>query len=216
MNSLLARLTLAAACGMAAAPTVSHAVMPTYMKIEGVKGSVTSTAEVGSFHWLGALTPGGEFAPFRSASARGLRMVGGPHFDVGPWQDFSFTVQDATANTSEPVFQITMSDFMVSSAAQAGGSHDKWIDVVPVSQTIFRYRPLRPDGLRGDPVVGTWDIGGRFIGDLAVFDAFAEMGAVRGPDGTLSITSAVPEPATWALWLVGAAVAARRLRRLPR
>lgn len=216
MNTLLARLTLAAACGMAAAPTVSHAVMPMYMKVEGVKGNVQSTAEIGSFHWLGALTPGGAFTPFRHASAGGLQMIEGPIFDVGQWQNFSFTVRDASANALEPVFQITMSDFMVSSAAQAGGSHDKWINLESMSQPIYRYRPLRPDGLRGDPVLGTWDTGGRFIGDPTVFDAFAETGAVRGPDGRLSITSVVPEPATWALWLVGAAVAARRLRQLPR
>jgi hypothetical protein len=78
---------------------------------------------------------------------------------------------------------------------------------------VISYRPLLPNGGRGDAITGTWDANGRFVGDLGVFAAFGELGAVRWPDGSLTISTPVPEPAAWALWLLGAGLVAQRLRR---
>jgi hypothetical protein len=70
----------------------------------------------------------------------------------------------------------------------------------------------------GDPwIEGTWDTDSRrFVGDRAVFGAFDDLGAVRWADGSLGITAAVPEPASWALLLLGVmAIAAARRQRAP-
>jgi hypothetical protein len=78
---------------------------------------------------------------------------------------------------------------------------------------VISYRPLLPNGGRGDAITGTWDANGRFVGDLGVFAAFGELGAVRLADGTLAVSAPVPEPGTWALALLGAGLLARRLGR---
>jgi hypothetical protein len=115
-----------------------------------------------------------------------------------------------------PVFyKYELKNVLVSSYSVSGGSQAPVsFELTSLGQSTMSWRPLLATGERGDWIEGTWDRDtGRFIGDLAVLGAFDELGAERWADGTLAITAAVPEPGSWALMLLGAAVVGARLRR---
>jgi hypothetical protein len=191
MKRLTARLTLAAASLLAALPAAVQA--QPVLDLASADGGVSLKASIGSLHWLRAWLPGTALDPFQPTFLGGVNVAAG---DIGgaPLRRGLVIHARTSARDFEPYFTLTLQDTLVSWAAAAGGSHSKWLQLEAVSGPLLRYRPLRPDGTRAEPVFGAWDRDGRFFGDPAVFGALREMGAVQGPDGTLSITGVVTEP----------------------
>ncbi len=69
---------------------------------------------------------------------------------------------------------------------------------------VHHYERQR-DGSFAQTAAGGWGHRGDpgFNGNPAIFDALLALGAVPQRDGSLLLTTAVPEPATYALWLAG-------------
>lgn len=215
MKTLIVQIaiaTVAATAALTAAPE-ARAASDFLLEIDGVKGeSSQDKVKMTDFHWSLALA-GDRFDPFQPAYAGGVSVAVGDLTGDGRWDNLTLHVR-GTGDGDQPFFQYVMpgAQSVLTDSPTASHDHKEWILIESMSSPILRYRPLRPDGLRGDPLVGTWDSSGRFVGDIGVFAAFEELGAVRWADGSLSISTPVPEPETWALWLLGAAVVAQRLR----
>jgi hypothetical protein len=211
MKNLTNPLAFAAACCLAAVPSLSPAAA--YIRFNGIDGKTEqrSTAE---FQWSLALA-GNTFDPFHPAYTGGLRVAVG---DVdGRWAGVALTV-DGPGTGDPPVLRYEMKNVLVTSySVSSDAAGESWLKLADFSAVSMVWRPLRANGSLGDEIVGNWDVAsGRFSGDIAVLGAFDAPGFDRWADGTLTLTTPVPEPAAWALWLVGAAFLARQLRRQAR
>jgi hypothetical protein len=206
----IAIATTAATAALTAAPE-AQAASDYLLEIDGIKGESRARASITDFRWSMALA-GPAFNPFQPSYAGGIGVASGDLNGDG-WDSVALVVNDRLGGP--PIFQYLRRSARIQPTPEPGtlAGHREWIVIESMSPPVMSYRPLLPTGGRGDPITGTWDVNGGFVGDLGVFAAFNELGAVRWPDGSLSISTPVPEPATWALWLLGAGLVAQRLRR---
>lgn len=178
---------LTAAC-LALAPAAQAA---SYMKLEGVKGNVSSSHTALSWQWLHATASGG-FDPFQPAFAGGVWVAAG---DVegdgtGLWESIELVAVDdgSAAELRYELQNVIVSSYSVSGHGGDGGAMhiDSW------ARATLRWLP---EGAGGGGPAMHWDWATRSAdGDLAALAGFAALGAERWPDGTLVLTSAVPEP----------------------
>lgn len=206
----IAIATCAATAALTAAPE-ARAASDFLLELEGIKGESRASAPLNDFRWSMVMASGA-FNPFTPTFAGGVSVAVGDIAGDGRWDSLTLGAREA-GGAGQTFFQYIMPLALATPAPAAGGDHREWILIESMTAPVMRYRPLLPGGLRGDPLTGTWDSAGRFVGDPGVFAAFDELGAVRWPDGSLAISTPVPEPATWALGLLGAGLLARRLRR---
>lgn len=207
MQRLIAPLALAAAT-LAAAPS-AHAASDYLLTLDGIKGegSLAEPFSGTAQHWGWRLppTPGATVGAW-PAFAGGVRLAVG---DIGGDGVASFIRLSARdAYTNGPIFfHYELEDVLITSWQTSGAAS---FEMPRFARATMSWRPLLPNGGRGDVIEGHWDLtNGRFSGDIAVLGALDEMGATRLPDGSLMLT-AVPEPASWALMLLGAAGLALR------
>jgi hypothetical protein len=201
-----------AAAAIATAPA-ADAAADYLLKLEGIKGESKSSATTETFHWQQAMA-GGVFNPFQPMLAGGVRVAAGDLDGDGRWESLSLTATDPDDGV---FFRYELKEVYVTSWQHtASHDHKDWIIIESMSSPVLRWAPPTAGGGRGDWLEATWDPqSGRLIGDAGALRAFDELGAVMMADGSLVITSAVPEPATWALGLLGAAaLGLRRLRQI--
>ncbi len=204
----LLKTTLAAALALSA---LSAAQAAAYIKFDGIDGEVVEVqGTLQTFRWTAAQA-GPAFDPFHPAQAGGVNVAVGDLNGDGRLQQFTLSAADAGGT----FFRYELKDVYVTSfQTSAAGCHDCWITLESTAPPVMRWSPPTPNGGRGEWLSATWDAAsGRLLGDAAVLGAFQELGAVRLPDGTRAITSAVPEPGSWAWMLLGAAAVGARLRR---
>jgi hypothetical protein len=204
-------LALAAGCALTHLPGTARAASDHLLRLEGIRGEYRPQASTMQWQWSLASAAGG-FNPFEPAFTGGVTVAVGA-LD-GRWSTFALTV---AAADGQPRLRYELKDAIITSYSVGGhggrnaAEPQTWLKLSDFSAVAMTWRPPQPDGSAGDPVVGQWDRAtGRFDGEVAVLDAFGVLGAARWPDGTLVLTSAVPEPATWLLWLMGGTVAAWR------
>jgi hypothetical protein len=209
MQTLILKLALGAAV-IASAPA-ADAASDYLLELDGVKGESKASASIAEFRWSQALA-GPAFDPFQPAFAGGVNVAVGDITGDGRWEELVLTATDPDDGS---FFRYEMKDVLVTSyQLPAAEGHKEWIIIESMSGPLMRWSPPTASGGRGDWIEGSWDAAsGRFIGDPAVLGAFDDLGAVRWADGTLAITAAVPEPASWALMALGTAAIGARLRR---
>ena len=225
MHNLTLKLALGAAV-IASAPAANAAGLDYFLEIDGVKGESSAHATVEQWQWLRAVAADGSFNGLAMSQAGGVHVASGDLDGDGAWAQLVLSVK-GTVPGAQPFMTYAMEDVRISAnSAPAVGSatgwradqipqnHAEWIIVESFSSATMTYAPLLASGGRGNPIEGRWDTAsGRFTGNLAVLGAFDELQAVRWADGTLVISSAVPEPAHWALMALGLAAVGTRLRR---
>lgn len=205
-----AALAATLAAGLLAIGLSTGAQAAAYIKFDGIDGEAILDAEGRDFVWTEALA-GPDFNPFHGATAGGVNVAVGDLNGDG----LDEIVMTAGLSGVGDVLQYQMTGtagkpwYRVSDTAPRGVdlSFDSFESVT------MRWRPVLATGGRGDWIEGRWDAAtGRFTGDIAVLGAFDDLGATRWADGSLAITAAVPEPATWLLMLGGAGALAWRRR----
>jgi hypothetical protein len=217
MNTLLNRFTLAA-CGLSAVmATPAQAAIDMFLRLDGIQGESRDVGATAQWQWSRA-TVSGSFNPFVPVFTGGV-FIGDDAAD-GRWTSFGLSVFATPEGTpgEPPILRYELQNVRVSSYSLDGSGSAStlpWLALSDFSAATMTWRPLLADGSRGTPLVGHWDLAsGRFEGDPGVVGAFDALGVERWHDGTLVLTSAVPEPASWALWLLGAGLLAQQLRRV--
>lgn len=214
MKSLNIRLALGA-MSIASAASV-QAASDYLLRIDGIAGETEAAATLHEFRWTGAFDAQGGFDPFQPALAAGA----GVRALIGDrrWESLALTASTPEGRT---VYRYELQGVLVSSYSVSGHGDGSatpatgpWIRLESASGPIMSWAPPAAGGGRGDWVQGAWDPTTRgFVGDRAVFGAFADLGAARLADGSLAITGVVPEPGTWALLLCGLAATGFVVRR---
>jgi nitric oxide dioxygenase len=211
-------LAAAVLAGVVAAPGDARAAA--YIKFDGIDGSVTeATTLVVPFEaarWL-QVAAGGRFEPGMAKPMESLSVnYTKIEFDRAKQAAFVFS---AGAASTEPYLQIELEDVLVSSYSVSGAgsaAHGLRFEGYSAANVLWR-----PPATANDPTPAwrgaRWDTAtGAFSGTPVSMADVRAWGGVTLPDGTLSLTSPVPEPGTWALGLAGlSAVLAVARRRAP-
>ena len=210
MNTLSIRMVLSTAV-VAAAPA-AHAASDYLLEIDGIKGESQSTA-VMELQWLEADDGTGGLDLGRAPTLRLLAQIDPAEASSSTY--LQLAAMQGRSFDGGVIFAHDLTDAKVENVRPADRAGWSWLDLVGYSTAALAWWPPMNDGSRSaEPFKGAWDTAtGNFTGDRAVFGVLDELQATRWSDGTVSLTAPVPEPQTWALWLLGGGLLAQRLRR---
>ena len=181
MRSNLAKLLAVASALTMAAPAMAHLVGATYDFSASVTGNTAIDAPTGTF--THPANPGFCVGP-PVACGSGSGMSGSFTFSspTSTMSEIAFTFFGSTAGAGPGTFSIDLGDFVTT-------DHERITAITHSSGNLFE----------GDFSSVTWD------GTTAVFTGStgSDYDAVGGATVVFDATTGVPEPATWAMMLLG-------------
>jgi hypothetical protein len=217
----IAAASLLSASLLAAAP--GAALAAAYIKFDGIDGEVVDNA-VGDRGWSHLAMY--SFAVPSPDGGSGFKPMS---FQTRASANYASAVLDAMRQGKPMVATVRIGsgggtvadDVIVDGRIITGENYDAASGTFSfvfgaAERLVVRHRERQRDGSWLETATGGWGVQGvaAFQGDRGVFDALDRLGAVRQPDGSFLITSAVPEPASYALLAAGLAlIAARSARR---
>ncbi len=187
-----------------------------YIKFDGVDGGITPAPLIipfDQFVWL-QVSAGGHFEPRADRPMEAI-SDGYPAMSFNQARSVSFVFTNGDASAA-PYFVIDLLDVRVTSddtSSQAGGPHTRVFDGYS-GATLYWLPPATANNPTPTALTAHWNTAdGSFSGALESLGGFNAIGALTRPDGTISFTSAVPEPGTWGLGLAGLSAVLAVVRR---
>jgi type VI secretion system secreted protein Hcp len=212
-----------AAAMLAALPMSASAAVDYFLKIDGIKGESQDDKhkdEIEVLQWSWGASDEGQgavFAPFsweqgldRSFVDMFLGLANGKHFNSA-----LLTARKADGKVGLEFFKMKMEDVLIVKLDSRGSGEGIEVNASMSYDAItMTYCPQRLDGSLGSCIDGRFDLKTRgnvsFSGDPLVLRGLAEAG---GTLNFVSVTSGVPEPASWASLAAGLAAVAALVRR---
>jgi type VI protein secretion system component Hcp len=221
MNRFLRILAVAVATAGAALAASAQGAIDYYLKIDGIDGGSTAAkykgwSDVDSFSWGVSNSSG---TP--SASAFGWtqlidQSVVPIMLGVANGTTFKNATFDVVQGGANPLrfFQMQFNGVNLSSLQLSGSAASLGFAAELLSpQITMTYWATDPKGNQAPPITGTWDLTkNSFVGDPNVLFGFA-LAEPTGFDLHNLPTAPVPEPQTWALFVVGLAMLTQAARR---